>query len=108
VIYEWRVYEAMPGRMANLQARFRDHTARIFERHGYKLQGFWTPTIGDFSDRLYYLVAYDDLADRDRARAAVEADPEFQRVIRESEANGPLVKSIHNTIMKPTDFSPVQ
>ena len=106
MIYEWRVYEAMPGRMADLQARFRDHTTKIFERHGYKLVGFWTPTIGDFNDRLYYLVAYEDLADR--ARAAVEADPEFQRVIAESEADGPLVKRIRNTIMRPTEFSNLQ
>ncbi len=108
MIYEWRVYEAMPGRMADLQARFREHTTRIFARHGYKLLGFWTPTIGDFNDRLYYLVAYEDLTDRDRARAAVEADPEFQRVIAESESDGPLVKRIHNLVMKPTDFSALQ
>ena len=40
MIYELRTYEAAPGKMPELNARFRDHTLRIFAtssasgRHG--------------------------------------------------------------------------
>lgn len=52
MIYEYRVYEAMPGKIGDLHARFRDHRMKIIERHGAKIVGYWTPSVGDFSDRL--------------------------------------------------------
>ena len=58
MIYEYRVYEAMPGKLPDLNARFRDHTLKIFERHGIKNVGYWTASVGDYSDRLIYIVAF--------------------------------------------------
>ena len=107
MIYEYRVYEVMPGRMADLQARFRDHAMKILQRHGMKIVGFWTPHIGDFSDRLIYMLGFEDVAQRDKAWADVAADPEFGRVVAESEKEGKLIARIHNTLLKPTDFSPL-
>ena len=39
MIYELRIYTAMPGKMPALLTRFRDHTCEIFERHGMKNVG---------------------------------------------------------------------
>ena len=108
MIYEYRVYEAMPGRMGDLQARFRDHTMAILQRHGIKIVGFWTPSVGDFNDRLIYMLGFEDVAQREKAWADVGADPEFGRVIAESEKQGRLVARIRNTLLQPTDFSPLQ
>ena len=108
MIYEYRVYEAMPGKLPEVNARFRNHTLRIFERHGIKNIGYWTAGVGDYSDRLIYIIAFEDAAQRERAWASFRADPEWDRVRSESEANGPLVARVFNTLLAPTDYSPLQ
>ncbi|MDA1010104.1 MAG: NIPSNAP family protein [Chloroflexi bacterium] len=105
MIYELRTYTANPGKMAGLQARFRDHTCAIFERHGIKNIGYWTNSIGGRSDELIYLLAYEDMASRDQSWAAFQADPDWQRARTESEVDGLLVHHIENRILRATDFS---
>ena len=108
MIYEYRVYETMPGMLPNLHARFRDHTMAIFERHGIKNIAYWTSEVGDFSDRLIYIVAFEDAGQREKAWAAFRADSEWQKVRSESEANGLIVKRVSNSLLAPTDYSPLQ
>ncbi len=108
MIYEQRIYEAMPGRLPDVIARFRDHTTKIFERHGIKNIGYWTPSVGEWSDRLIYIVAFEDAGQRDRAWASFRADPEWAEVTAASEANGKIVKRVSNSLLTPTDFSPLQ
>ncbi len=107
MLYEYRVYEAMPGKLPDLQARFRNHTVSIFERHGIKNIGYWTSEVGDFSDRLIYIVAFEDAGQREKAWGSFRSDPEWQKVRSESEANGPLVKRVFKTLLAPTDYSPL-
>ena len=40
-VFELRTYQATPGNLDNLHARFRDHTIRIFRKHGMEIVGFW-------------------------------------------------------------------
>ena len=108
MIYEYRVYEAAPGKLPELHARFRDHTLRIFERHGIKNIGYWTSAIGDYSDRLIYIVAFESVEQRERAWASFSADPEWQRVVEESHRGGSLTARIFNTLLNPTDYSPLR
>lgn len=108
MLYEYRIYEAMSGKLDELHARFRNHTLKLFEKHGIRNIGYWTADIGDANDRLIYIVAFDDPAQRERAWASFSADPEWRRVVAESEANGKLVARILNTTLKPTDYSPLQ
>ncbi len=108
MIYEYRVYEAMPGKLPNVLARFRDHTTKIFERHGIKNIGYWTSEVGDFSDRLIYIVAFENAEQRQQAWDAFRSDPEWQKVRAESEVDGPIVKRVSNSLLNPTDFSPLQ
>ena len=74
MIYEWRAYYIMPGRMPDIQRRFADHTMRLFQKHGIKVVGFWQPVIGE-SNELVYMCAYEDIAARDRAWTSFMADP---------------------------------
>ena len=108
MIYEYRMYEAAPGKLEALNARFRNHTLEIFERHGIRNIGCWTASVGDYSDRLIYIVAFEDVGQRERAWAAFRADPEWNRVSAESEADGPLVARVFNSLLSPTDYSPLQ
>ncbi len=108
MIHELRIYTAHPGRMAALQARFRDHTLAIFERCGIRNVAYWTNAVGGRSDELWYVLAFEDAGQRDRAWAAFIADPEWKRVRAESEADGPLVHHIENRLLAPTDFSPLR
>ena len=108
VIYELRTYEAAPGKMRALGARFRDHTMGLFERHEMQVVGFWTYAHGGWSDRTVYMMAFDDMADRDAKWAAFAADEEWQRARAESEHDGPLTSRIRSDILRATDYSPLQ
>jgi hypothetical protein len=108
MIYELRTYEAAPGKLPALQARFRDHTTRIFERHGMEVLGFWTYAHGGWSDQLLYLMRYADMAERAAKWAAFAADEEWQRVREESQRDGTLTTRIRSDLLAPTDFSQLQ
>ena len=108
MIYEYRVYEAVPGKLEEVHARFRDHTVKIFERCGMKNVGYWTADVGGSNHSLYYIIAFQDHAQRARAWAAFRKDPEWLAVKAETEANGPIVTKVFNRILAPTDYSPMQ
>ena len=40
VVYELRTYTATAGNLDNLNARFRDHTTRIFSKHGMEVVAY--------------------------------------------------------------------
>jgi hypothetical protein len=107
MIYEYRAYYAVPGRMPDIQRRFNDVTMRLFDKHGIKVVGFWETVIGE-SNELVYICAFDDLAHRQRAWDAFMADPEWQEAKKQSELNGPLVERVVNKIWRPTKFSPLK
>ena len=108
MIYEYRVYETLPGKLPDLSARFRDHTLKLFEKHGMKNIGYWTAAVGDYSDRLIYILGFESVEQRERAWAAFQADPEWQRARAESEENGLLISRVFNSLLTPTDYSPLQ
>lgn len=107
MIYEYRAYYVMPGRMPDLQRRFADVTMKMFQKHGITVVGFWETVIGE-SNELVYICAYDDLAQRERAWKGFLADPEWLAARKASEVNGPLVERVVNKIWRPTAFSPLQ
>ena len=107
MIYELRTYEAMPGKMQDLNQRFANITMKYFEKYGLNVVGFWTEDVGT-SNTLQYMLAFEDMADRDRAWRAFRADDERAQALAETERDGPLVAHIVNRILRPTDYSPLQ
>ena len=107
MIYELRIYEAIPGKLPALNERFAKITMGYFEKYGLKVVGFWTDEVG-MSNRLTYMLAFDDTAQRDKAWAGFRADPERVKAFAETEKDGPLVARVTNTIMRPTAYSPMQ
>ena len=92
--------------MPDLHRRFREHGVRLFERHGFRPVGFFTSEIGELTDRLTYILAWDSLAAREACWASFRADPEWQGVLRETDADGLLAPRLRSMILNPTDYSP--
>jgi len=108
-VYELRTYTATPGNLDNLHARFRDHTIRIFENHGMKIVGFWSPlSEDDADDTLIYVLEH---ASQEAANASWQAfgqDPEWKSVSEASNANGPILAGVERRYMSATDYSPIK
>ncbi|HEX8277500.1 MAG TPA: NIPSNAP family protein, partial [Segetibacter sp.] len=103
--YEMRIYYAAPGKLEDLSARFRNHTTRIFAKHGMTNIGYWIP-VDNPENRLIYVLAYPGKEARDASWKAFGADPEWQAVAKASEVNGKLVTKVESLYMYPTDYSP--
>lgn len=106
-IYELRTYVAHDGKFDALHDRFRNHTLKLFEKHGMENVAYFVPTDEPKSaDTLIYLLAHKS---RDAARASWQAfidDPEWKKVAAESEADGPLVQKVDAVFLNATDYTP--
>jgi hypothetical protein len=107
MIYEFRRYYVMPGKMGALNARFANFTLEAFKRHDIQVVGFWETVIGR-SGVLHYMLSFSDLAHREQAWASFATDEQRAVVFRESEQDGPLVEHIESEILRPTSYSPMQ
>jgi hypothetical protein len=108
MIYELRIYRAVPGRLPALIARFQNQTLRVWEKHGIRQAGFWTTLIGPSDQHLTYLLAWDSLAAREKRWGAFLADPEWHAIVAETEKAGQLVENISSELLLPTEFSAVK
>ena len=106
-VYEMRTYHANPGKLPDLEARFRDHTIEIFNKHNMKSVGYWVPQ--DNKDYvLIYILEHNSKEEGLKNWAAFMADPEWQKVAKASEANGKLVDHVDRVWMNPEDFSTIK
>ncbi len=104
-VYEMRIYHCHKGKLNDLNRRFRNHTMKLFEKHGMTNVGYWTP-IDNPDEKLYYVLSYPS---REAAKASWEgfmADTTWQRVWKESEVNGAIISKIESIFLKTADFSP--
>jgi pimeloyl-ACP methyl ester carboxylesterase len=105
ICYEMRIYTAQKGKLNDLLKRFRNHTTKLFEKHGMTNVGYWTP-LDNPDEKLYYVLSYPNRAARELAWKSFSADTAWQSVVKASEANGGLVAKAENIFLKATDFSP--
>ena len=108
MIYELRVYHCVPGRLPNLLNRFETITLKLWDKHGIKQAGFWTVLVGESNQALYYLLAFESLADREKKWNAFASDPEWLAKRAETEKEGPIVAKVVNQFLQPTSFSSVK
>jgi len=105
-VFELRVYHCHEGKLPDLLKRFREHTTKLFEKHGIKNIAYWTPLDEPAkSNMLIYIIAHPS---REAAAAnwkAFQDDPEWKDVRDKSEANGKIVEKVDSTYMTKTDFS---
>ncbi len=111
-LYELRFYTANPGKLPDLHARFREHTLKLFEKHGMENIIYWTVSEGtkedgdDSKNMMIYVIAHKDAAAKDASWAAFRADPEWQAVAKKSEENGKILsKPPRAILMTEAEFS---
>lgn len=105
-VYELRTYTSPPGKLDALHARFRNHTTKLFEKHGMTNIGYWTPAPNP-ENKLIYLLAYPSREARAASWKAFLADPDWRKAAAESEAGGKIVSKVEARFMTATEFSPV-
>ena len=114
-VYEMRVYYANPGKLDALNARFRDHTMKLFEKHGMTNVVYWNVLKGQKGDdtKLIYLLAHKSPEDAKKSWDAFRQDPDWVKARKESEdkAGGSLTEpkgGVVSEFLKPTDYSPLK
>jgi hypothetical protein len=104
-VYEMRVYYAPEGKLDALHARFRDHTVKLFEKHGIKNVGYWVP-LENPDRKLVYLLEFPSRDARAKAFKAFGEDPAWKKAHAESEKDGKLVSKVDSFFLQTTDYSP--
>ena len=108
-VFEMRTYYAAPGKMDALHARFRDHTCKLFKKHGMTIIGFWNPTDKEQAEnKLVYILAYPSKEAADRSWQAFRDDPDWKAAKAASEKDGTLVEKLDSVFLNPTDYSPIK
>ena len=108
-VFELRTYTAEPGKLADVERRFRDHTTYLFDKHGMKNIAYFVPTDTPLAgNTLIYVIAHPSREAATRNWAAFRADSAWVRARTASEANGRIVAGTKSVFMKATDFSPIQ
>ena len=105
-VFEMRTYFTHPGKLEDLNKRFRDHTTRLFKKHGMENVGYWIPN--DKPDVLVYILAHTSREAADASWKAFQSDPEWQKARTESEAAGPIVAKVERVWMAATDYSAIR
>lgn len=108
-VFEIRTYTAAEGKLNELHARFRDNTLRIFQKHDMTSVAYWSPMDEPLSkNTLIYVLAFPNREAAKKSWDEFQNDPEWQKVRKESEANGRLVTKAESVFVEPADYSPLK
>jgi hypothetical protein len=108
-VFEMRTYYAHPGKMAALHARFRDHTMKLFVKHGMTNIGYWSPLdSAEAEKKLVYILAFPSREAAKKSWQDFQNDPAWKKVKADSETDGPLVAKVESVFLKPTDYSAIK
>ncbi len=102
-VFELRTYTTAEGKLPNLNARFRDHTMRIFERHSMENIGYWVPE--EIPNQLIYIIAHDSRQAAQENWNGFRKDPDWPGVV---EASGVGRVQVESVFMTATDYSPLK
>lgn len=106
-VYELRTYTTLEGRLPNLHARFKNHTMKLFEKHGMKNVLYWTPTDEKTANNtLIYVLWHASPEAAKKSWDGFRNDPEWHKARDESEKDGKIVAKVEAVYMKATDYSP--
>jgi hypothetical protein len=113
-VYELRVYTATPGNLKNLDARFRDHTIKLFSKHGMNHFGYWHMDAKQkgAEDNLTYILIHDSVDAAKKSFDAFRMDSDWVAAKDASEkaAKGSLTieNGVKSIMLSPTDYSPAK
>ena len=105
-VFELRTYHALDGRLDALHARFRDHTVKLFEKHGITNVGYFSPQDPPLAGKtLIYLLAHPNREAAKKNFDAFRKDPAWLKARDASEKSGKIVEKVESVFLDPTDFS---
>jgi len=109
-VFEIRTYHTFPGRLDALHKRFREHTMKMFEKHGMTNVAYWVPQDSPAREStLIYVISH---ASREAAKAnwaAFSNDPAWKKIAADSEADGgKIVERVESVFVDATDYSPMK
>lgn len=108
-VFEIRTYTTHPGKLDALNARFRNHTVKFFEKHGMTNVGYWTPQDAPLAENtLIYVLAHKSREAAKQSWDAFRKDPDWLKARAESEAQGPITTKIESVFLNATDYSPLK
>jgi hypothetical protein len=109
-VFELRIYRTNEDKLSGLDARFRDNTIRIFNRHGMKSVAYWHPADEPSSkDTLIYIIRHDSTAAAKKSWGGFSKDEEWRKVAKESQKDGKFLRERPESIyMKATDYSKIR
>ncbi|MBM3738535.1 MAG: NIPSNAP family protein [Acidobacteria bacterium] len=114
-VFELRTYYAMPGKLQALHSRFRNHTLKLFEKHGMNNVGYWAPTdqakkpgMPDKGNTLIYVLRHKSREAATASWKAFREDPEWIKARDASEKDGKLVDHVDAVFMEAVDYSPMK
>jgi NIPSNAP len=119
-VFELRTYTATNDKLANLNDRFKDHTLKLFEKHGMSNVVYWN--VADLpqaksntlkkDNTLIYLLAHKSADAMKKSFEAFRVDPVWVKAKADSEkkAGGSLTipDGVKSELLKPTDYSPTK
>ena len=105
-VFELRTYTSHENRLDDVVARFKNHTTRLFEKHGMTSIGYWIPN--DQPNTLIYVIAHQSREQAKKNWEAFQKDPEWIASREASMTNGPIVLKTQSVFMTPTEFSPIK
>ena len=105
-VFEIRTYTTNDGKLEGLHARFRNHTTKLFQKHGMTNIGYWSPLDPPLSQNtLIYILAYPSREAAKKSWEDFQNDPVWKKAKEESEINGKLVAKVDSVFMEGTDYS---
>lgn len=103
MIVDLRTYTIRTGAMREFLALYASEGLPVQTQHLGAPLGYYTTEVGDLG-QVVHLWGYADMADRERRRAAMEADPRWLAYRSKAASQGQVVKQV-NTILKEVDFA---
>lgn len=109
-IFEMRTYESPNDKTLARKIRmFSEGEIDIFRRVGMTPVFFGQTIVGPRMPNLTYMLAFDDLAARERLWNVFSADPDWQKMRNGPDTTNPeIVNNITNVILRPLPFSPIR
>ena len=111
-VFELRTYTPTQGKMPNLLSRFRDHTIKLFSKHGMTNVGYFITEEKEAATppKLVYILAHPSEAEGKQHFDEFRKDPKWIAAKEESEkmGGGSLTTKVESVYMKPTDYSPMK
>ena len=104
MIIEMRTYTVLPDRLGNWLTLWEQTALPVQREIMGAFLGMYLTDIGPVNE-VVHLWRFDSLAERERRRAALDADPRWA-IYRQKVAEFTPITHMHSRILRPTAFSP--